>query len=126
MNRYPLWKYAIILVALVVSGLYALPNLFGEAPAVQVSPGKATVKVDTGTLTRVEQALAAQQIVPSMIGLEGTSVRVRFDDTDTQLKARDALDGGEVNRHGILRISCFLRYNGRQAPRQRGLSDLDG
>ena len=92
MNRYPLWKYAIILVALVVSGLYALPNLFGEAPAVQVSPGKATVKVDTGTVTRVEQALAAQQIVPTMVTLEGTSVRVRFDDTDTQLKARDALD----------------------------------
>lgn len=92
MNRYPLWKYAIILVALVVSALYALPNLFGEAPAVQVSPGKASVKVDSGTVTRVEQALVAQQIVPTMIQLEGSSVRVRLEDTDTQLKARDALD----------------------------------
>lgn len=92
MNRYPLWKYAIILVALVVSALYALPNLFGEAPAVQVSAGKATVRVDTSTVTRVEQALAAASVTPSLLTLEGNSVRVRFEDTDTQLKARDAID----------------------------------
>lgn len=92
MNRYPLWKYAIILVALVVSAIYALPNLFGEAPAVQVSAGKATVRVDTSTVTRVEQALAAASVTPSLLTLEGNSVRVRFEDTDTQLKARDAID----------------------------------
>jgi preprotein translocase subunit SecD len=92
MNRYPLWKYAIIVIALLVGAIYALPNLFGEAPAVQVSAGKATVRVDTGTVTRVEQALAAAAITPSTLSLEGSSVRVRFEDTDTQLKARDAID----------------------------------
>ncbi|MFA6616724.1 MAG: hypothetical protein WCS60_11665, partial [Hydrogenophaga sp.] len=46
MNRYPLWKYAIIVVALLIGLIYSLPNLFGESPAVQVSSGKATVKVD--------------------------------------------------------------------------------
>jgi preprotein translocase subunit SecD len=52
MNRYPVWKYAIIVIALVVGALYTLPNFFGEAPAVQVSAGKATVKVDTARSTR--------------------------------------------------------------------------
>jgi preprotein translocase subunit SecD len=92
MNRYPLWKYAIIVIALLVGAIYALPNLFGEAPAVQVSAAKATVRVDTGTVTRVEQALSAASIAPSALSLEGTSVRARFEDTDTQLKARDAID----------------------------------
>ena len=92
MNRYPLWKYAIIVIALLVGAIYALPNLFGEAPAVQVSAAKATVRVDTGTVTRVEQALLAASITPNALSLEGTSVRARFDDTDTQLKARDAID----------------------------------
>jgi preprotein translocase subunit SecD len=92
MNRYPLWKYAIIVIALLVGAIYALPNLFGEAPAVQVSAGKATVRVDIGTVTRVEQALSAASITPSALSLEGASVRARFEDTDTQLKARDAID----------------------------------
>jgi preprotein translocase subunit SecD len=92
MNRYPLWKYAIIVIALLVGAIYALPNLFGEAPAVQVSAAKATVRVDTGTVTRVEQALSAAAIAPSALSLEGGSVRARFEDTDTQLKARDAID----------------------------------
>lgn len=92
MNRYPLWKYAIIVIALLVSAIYALPNFYGEAPAVQVSAAKATVRVDTGTVTRVEQALSAASIAPSALSLEGSSVRARFEDTDTQLKARDAID----------------------------------
>ncbi len=46
MNRYPVWKYAIIVIVLLVGLIYALPNFFGEAPAVQVSSAKSTVKVD--------------------------------------------------------------------------------
>src|SRR3954465_917322 len=91
MNRYPIWKYAIILVALLVGAIYTLPNFFGEAPAVQVSSGKATVKVDSGTQARVEQALVAAGIKPEAIALEGTSVKVRLANGDTQLKARDAI-----------------------------------
>ena len=91
MNRYPVWKYAILVVALLVGVLYTLPNFFGEAPAVQVSAGKATVKVDTVTLGRVEQALTAASLQPQSISLEGSSIRVRVDSTDTQLKVKDAL-----------------------------------
>lgn len=64
MNRYPLWKYVVMVVALAIGFLYTLPNFFGEAPAVQVSSGKATVKLDPATLSQVEAALAAAQIKP--------------------------------------------------------------
>nr|WP_315464518.1 protein translocase subunit SecD [uncultured Rhodoferax sp.] len=91
MNRYPVWKYAIILVALVVSGLYALPNLFGEAPAVQVSAAKSAVKVDSAVLAKVEQTLKDAALAPDAVVLEGSSIKARFADTDTQLKAKDAI-----------------------------------
>ena len=91
MNRYPVWKYAIIVIALLVGAIYTLPNFFGEAPAVQVSSGKATVKVDSTTQTRVEQALAAAGIKPLAITLDPTTIKVRLDDGDTQLKAKDAI-----------------------------------
>ena len=91
MNRYPVWKYAIIVVALLVGVLYTLPNFFGEAPAVQVSSAKATVKVDAAVLERVQVALDGAGVKPDLLRLEGTSVRARFDTPDTQLKAKDAI-----------------------------------
>jgi preprotein translocase subunit SecD len=91
MNRYPVWKYVIIVIALVVGGLYALPNFFGEAPAVQVSSVKPLIKVDAGTLSQVESAIRAAGISADLVTLEGSSVRVRLADTDTQLKAKDAI-----------------------------------
>ena len=91
MNRYPVWKYAIIVIALLLGALYTLPNFFGEAPAVQVSSGKATIKVDTATLGKVEDALKAAGLAPQVLALEGNSVRARFDSTDNQLKAKDAI-----------------------------------
>ena len=91
MNRYPVWKYAIILVALVVSGLYALPNLFGEAPAVQVSAAKSSVKVDAAVLAKVEQTLKDAGLAADAVALEGVSVKARFADTEAQLKAKDAI-----------------------------------
>ena len=92
MNRYPLWKYVIIAITLALGSLYSLPNLFGEAPAVQVSPGKASVKVDTSTLQRVEQALATDGLTANRVQLDGSSIKVRLDSTDDQLKARDVLE----------------------------------
>ena len=92
MNRYPIWKYIIIAITLVVAALYTLPNFYGEAPAVQVSAGKVTAKVDSGTLSRVESALKAANLAPSQLALEGTSVLARFDTTDDQLKAKDAIE----------------------------------
>jgi preprotein translocase subunit SecD len=91
MNRYPVWKYAIILVALLVGALYTLPNFFGEAPAVQVSAGKPTAKVDSATLARVEQALAVAGVQPQATTLEGASIKVRLDSGEAQLKAKDAI-----------------------------------
>ncbi len=91
MNRYPVWKYAIIVIALLLGVVYTLPNFFGEAPAVQVSSGKATIKVDTGTLQKVEDALKGAGVAAQSIALEGGSIRARFDNTDEQLKAKDAV-----------------------------------
>ncbi len=91
MNRYPAWKYALIVVALLIAALYTLPNFFGEAPAVQVSSGKSIVKVDSTTMTRVAQALKDAGIPVDAITLDGSSVKARFGDTDTQLKAKDAI-----------------------------------
>ena len=91
MNRYPVWKYAIILIALMLAGLYTLPNFFGEAPAVQVSALKSANKVDAATVARVEQALKDAGLTAEQVSLDGNSVRARFAGTDTQLKAKDAI-----------------------------------
>ena len=91
MNRYPVWKYAILLVAVLVGIFYTLPNFFGESPAVQVSSAKATVKVDSATQGRVLEALKAAGIQADAITFEGTSIKARFDNTETQLKAKDAI-----------------------------------
>lgn len=92
MNRYPLWKNATVIIALVLGILYTLPNFFGEAPAVQVASVKATTKVDPALLATVESTLKSASINPKSIVLDANSVRVRLADTDTQLKARDVLD----------------------------------
>ena len=91
MNRYPVWKYVILVIALLLGVVYTLPNFFGEAPAVQVSSAKATIKVDTTTLQKVEDALKTAGAAPQSVVLEGTSIRARFDNTDQQLKAKDAI-----------------------------------
>ena len=91
MNRYPIWKYIAMLVSLVLGLLYTLPNFFGEAPAVQVSSGKATVKIEAAMMGRVEAALKRASIEPTGLFFDGNSVKVRLRDNDTQLKAKDAL-----------------------------------
>ena len=91
MNRYPVWKYTILVIVLLVGVLYTLPNFFGEAPAVQVSAAKSAVKVDDSTRDRVEQALKSAGLPSGAVTLDGTSVRARFETTDDQLKARDAV-----------------------------------
>ena len=91
MNRYPIWKYLAMAVSLVLGLLYTLPNFFGESPAVQVSSGKATVKVDAAMMGRVESALKRASIDSTGLFFDGNSVKVRLRDNDTQLKAKDAL-----------------------------------
>ncbi|MDB5727624.1 MAG: secD [Noviherbaspirillum sp.] len=96
MNRYPLWKYILIVIALTFGALYTMPNFFGESPAVQISSAKATVKVDSSMAAQVQQVLQKADIRPEgvLYDLNGThgSVRARFTNTDTQFKAKALLE----------------------------------
>lgn len=98
MNRYPLWKYFMIGIVLVIGLIYTLPNFYGESPAVQISSGKATVKVTEDTLSRVQTALANAKLNPNGVffeqGAQQNTIRVRFDPTQTeeQLQAREVID----------------------------------
>jgi preprotein translocase subunit SecD len=91
MNRYPWWKYLIIALALLVGLIYTLPNFFGEAPAVQLSSGKATIKLDSGAVARVEAALTQGGVKADFVEFDGSSIKARFADTDTQIKGRDLI-----------------------------------
>jgi preprotein translocase subunit SecD len=91
MNRYPLWKYLVIGAALVIAFVYTLPNLFGDVPAVQVMPLRTTEKVDAALMQRVESTLKTAGLSASGVSLDPHGVKARFADTDTQLKAKDAL-----------------------------------
>ncbi|MGE5652082.1 MAG: protein translocase subunit SecD [Bacillota bacterium] len=96
MNRYPLWKYIVIAVALILGALYTAPNFFGESPAVQISSAKATIKIEPGMMDRVEQVLQkgglkAGSVQYDVAGTQG-SIRARFADPDTQFKAKALLE----------------------------------
>ena len=91
MNRYPLWKYAILVVALLVGLIYTAPNFFGEAPAVQVSSAKATLKLDASFAPRVQQLLEQAGLKPDFVQFDGNSVKARLPDTEAQIRAKDAL-----------------------------------
>ena len=91
MNKYPMWKYALILVACFLGVVYTVPNFFGESPAVQVSPLRAATQVDLDLLSRVEKSLADTGVVVEASFFDQSGVKIRFKDTDTQLRAKDAL-----------------------------------
>ncbi|MFL6676117.1 MAG: hypothetical protein ACJ8LG_22845 [Massilia sp.] len=101
MNRYPAWKYILIAVAVLLGLLYTAPNYFGESPALQVTTGKSTVKVNSETASQVAAALQRDGIAATAVGLEGagnsSAVRARFASTDAQFKAKLALERG-LNR----------------------------
>jgi preprotein translocase subunit SecD len=92
MNRYPLWKNLLVAITLVLGLLYTLPNFFGESPAVQVTSVKATVKVDAALLGRVEDSLKNAGIAHQGLFTDMNSIRVRFGNTDDQLKAKDVIE----------------------------------
>ncbi len=91
MNQYPLWKYLLILAALVMGLIYTLPNFYGEAPAVQITPLLSHLKADDALLKRVEIALEDAKIRPDMLERDATGIKARFVDIDTQGKAKDVL-----------------------------------
>jgi preprotein translocase subunit SecD len=96
MNRYPIWKYLTVLIAVVIGLLYTLPNLYGESPAVQISSAKATLKIDPATLDRVQGILRQANITNTGASFEQNgpvgTVRVRFANTDAQIQARDVIE----------------------------------
>ncbi len=94
MNRYPAWKFLLMAIAVMVGLLYTVPNLYGQAPAVQVSAATLTTKVGAATATQVEQLLAAAKIQPDYVSFEGTTVHARFATTDLQIHARDVINAG--------------------------------
>ena len=91
MNRYPLWKYILIIAAVVVGLIYTLPNFYGEVPAVQVSPLRSNLKADAALMSRVEETLKKGGLAAEGVALDATSVKARLSSTDDQLKAKDAL-----------------------------------
>jgi preprotein translocase subunit SecD len=96
MNRYPLWKYLVIAVALLIGVVYSIPNLFGEVPAIQIAGSKTSSKVDLNTQQKADLVLANAKISSNgsfyeAQGFSGT-IKIRFKDTDTQLKAKDLLE----------------------------------
>ena len=101
MNRFPLWKYVLIGITLVVAFLYTLPNFFGEVPAVQVSPVRTTEKVDTALMGKVESLLKASNVAYSGVELAGNSIKARFPSTDIQIKAKDVLQNGLGERYTV-------------------------
>src|SRR5471030_2181135 len=96
MNRYPVWKYIIIVVAILLGALYTAPNYFGESPALQVTSGKSTVKMTSDMVARVTEALKKENIPNEGISYDGTgtytSVRARFATPDIQFKAKSVLE----------------------------------
>ncbi len=90
MNRYPLWKYLLIALVVLTGVIYALPNFYGEYPAVQISPTR-TTQVDKSLLAHVEQSLQRATLSYQGTQLDDKSARLRFADTDTQLRARDLI-----------------------------------
>ncbi len=101
MNRYPVWKYILIVIALLLGALYTAPNYFGETPALQVTSGRSTLNITSASTTVVADALKRAGIPSTGITLEGTghttSVRARFAGTEEQFKAKLALER-ELNR----------------------------
>ena len=88
MNQYPLWKYLLILVAIVVGGVFALPNIFGEDPALQISAGRGAT-MDQALEARLVETLKGSNLAPKATELEGGRLLLRFSDTDKQLAAQE-------------------------------------
>ncbi|OZA12616.1 MAG: hypothetical protein B7X94_03595, partial [Hydrogenophilales bacterium 17-62-8] len=101
MNRFPLWKYVLIGITLVVAFLFTLPNFYGEVPAVQVSPVRSSEQVDTALLGRLESLLKTAGLATSGVELTGNSIKARFANTDLQIAAKDALQSGLGDRYTV-------------------------
>ena len=100
LNKYPLWKTLMVMFLVAFGALYALPNLYGEDPAVQIS-GKRSVEANLTTLDNVKELLAKENIDFLSVVLENNQVLVRFKDTEVQIKARDLLDDNIGEKYSV-------------------------
>jgi len=89
-NHYPWWKYLVIIAILIPGAFYALPNIFGDDPGIQIR-GTRNSNVDTELMQRVTETLQAASIPQKSAALDLNSLKVRFENTDDQLQARDLL-----------------------------------
>lgn len=89
-NRYPLWKYVLLAVVVVLGLLYAAPNLFGDDPAVQISPAK-SVQFDQSTVNEVEDALKKANLSYKSLAFEQGQFLIRFHTSDEQIQAKSVL-----------------------------------
>ncbi len=94
MNRYPMWKNITIAIIILIGLIYTIPNFYGEAPAVQVTPAKSTTKLDPTLLSQIEAIFKQENIQYDGIFLDARGVKARFANTDTQIKAKDVLQAG--------------------------------
>ncbi len=108
MNRYPLWRYILVLVVLVLGVLYSMPNIFGESPAVQISAIKSNIKVDSALLAQVENVLKEGNIQFDRTILDVSGIKVRFASTDTQIKAKDILQN-KLGKDYIVALNLLSR-----------------
>ena len=108
MNRYPLWKYLLVLVVLILGVVYSMPNIFGESPAVQISTAKNSIKLDSALLSQVENVLKQDNLQFEAIFLDANGVKVRFNDPDTQIKAKDALQS-KLGRDYVVALNLLSR-----------------
>src|SRR6185312_8970337 len=90
LNKYPLWKNLLLLAILLIAVIYAAPNLYGDDPAVQISPPTDT-PVDAALISKVTTALKTAGLTYKAIEQDPREILIRFQDTDTELKAKDVL-----------------------------------
>lgn len=91
LNQYPLWKYLLIVVVLIAGGIYALPNLYGTDPAIQISATRSSV-VDTSTQKQVTDLLDGAKIGYRSFSQDSeTGLLIRFNNVDDQLRAAGLL-----------------------------------
>ena len=108
MNRYPLWKYVLVLAALILGVVYSIPNIFGESPAVQITTAKTSIKLDSALLGQVENVLKQENVKYDTIFLDASGVKVRFADPDTQIQAKDVLQA-QLGKDYVIALNLLSR-----------------
>jgi preprotein translocase subunit SecD len=100
MNKYPRWKYIVLLTALIIGLIYAIPNFFGDTPAVQISPHSG-YSITPAVVDQIKQVLNQNQITYSSTEMQDQLLLVRFHDADSQIKANDVITNALGNNYTV-------------------------